>query len=50
MRSAYRTPEELEEAIVRMREGIPRQISLDAFASWRKRSERGIDGGGGYFG
>jgi hypothetical protein len=49
MQSVYRTPEELEEAILRKSEDIPRQALLDVVASWRRRLERCIECDGGYF-
>jgi hypothetical protein len=49
MQSAYRTPEELEEAIVRTIEDIPRQTLHDVFPSWQRRLERCIECDGEYF-
>jgi hypothetical protein len=47
MQSAESAPEELEEAIVRTMEDIPRQTVLDVFASWRRRLKRCIKCDGG---
>jgi hypothetical protein len=49
MQSAYPLPEELEKAIVRAIEDIPRQTLLDVFPSWRRRLERSLECSGGYF-
>jgi hypothetical protein len=40
--SAYNTSNELEDAIVRAREDIPKESLLDAFASWRRRLLRAL--------
>jgi hypothetical protein len=49
MQSAYGTPEDFEDTMVRMIKGIRRSTLLDVFSNWRKRVERCIECDGGYF-
>jgi hypothetical protein len=47
--SGYGTPDELEDAIVRTRQAIPRETLLDIFARRRKRLETDIEKDRDYF-
>jgi hypothetical protein len=46
---SYRAPDELEDAIVRMIEAIPRETFLDIFVSWRTTLETCIERDGEFF-
>jgi hypothetical protein len=47
--SAYRTPDELEDVIVRRIEDVPREALLDVFASWGRRLETYMERDVDYF-